>query len=367
MLVANFVHLGGDLPIHLELNIRRFKRLFPNIPITLIVDSECDVSEVSQNIWKMHIYNREDQQLAELFPKLSHDLEFREGFWIKTLERLFAFIEFHKTLDFDTQLIHIESDVVLLPNFPWHKFSKSRLPPLGWCAFSPDHDVASLVYSRNHDSSSLLKKSLIKFLRKDSFVNDMTALNRVAKMYPQETFYFPMDGGSDFTIRDTRKSTRKTTADPKSKYFHEFEGVFDGAAFGLYLTGIDPRNTFGLRLVHNRSNLLNSKAYIQPQEYEYSTDDVGNLWLRINSFSMPVYCLHIHSKNEKLFGDNWETELRRLVELPKSRKYDGFNFIVFLNLIRDNFENKTLFRYLFNPLRKKVLSFCKSRYLIIKG
>jgi hypothetical protein len=367
MLVANFVHLGNDLPIHLELNISRFKRLFPDIPITLIINSECDVSKVSQYIWKMYIYNREDPELAELFPKLSHDSGFREGFWIKTLERLFAFIEFHKTLDFDTQLLHIESDVLLFPNFPWAKFSKSRLPPLGWCAFSPDHDVASLVYSRNHDSSSFLKKSLIKFLRKDSFVNDMTALNRVAKMYPQETFYFPMDGGGVFTKRDSSKSTRKTTADPKSRYFDEFEGVFDGLAFGMYLTGIDPRNTFGFRLVHHRTNLLNSKSYIQPRQYEYSTDIFGNLWLRNDSFFIPVYCLHIHSKNLKLFGDNWETELRRLVELPNSRKYDGFNFIVFRNLIRDNFENRTLFRYLFNPLRKKVLSFCKRPRFITKG
>ena len=356
MLVANFVHLGGNLPEHLALNIDRFKRLFPDIPISLVVDEKCDLSKVVKNIWKIHVYESADKDFSKLLYSLSYDQSFRNGFWIKTLERIFAFIEFHQTLDNDTKLLHIESDVILMPNFPWNKLSRIKLPPLGWCSFSPDYDVAALVYSKNQESSQLLKRFLIELLRKDSNLNDMIALNCVAKNYPEHTFYFPIVGANSHELDNLGEEVTISSTNLKSKLFKQFQGVFDGAALGMYLTGTDPRNTFGRRLIHNKANLIKSNAFINPQLWQYSVDLDGNLWLEIESQKIPIYCLHIHSKNLKLFDESWNTELNRLISLPKSKKYDGFSLSIFLMLILDNFKRKTLFRFLFNPFRNKLRS-----------
>ena len=366
MLVANFVHLGGNLPKHLILNLKRFKKIFPGIPISLVVDKNCELLQAIQDICEVYIYDEMSCEHSELLSKLDFDKAFRQGFWFKTLERIFAFIEFHKATEVDTQLLHIESDVLLLPNFPWTKLQDIALPSLGWCSFSPDHDVASLLYSQNRNSSELLERKLIQLLTQDSKLTDMQVLNRIARNCPDDTFYFPMVIETMLENYELKSTSKQTFIDPKSRFLTEFTGVFDGAALGIYLTGSDPRNTFGWRLIHNDSILLKSQSYFTPHLWHYSMDMDGNVSLQIGTQVIPIYSLHIHSKNLRLFNETWEFELNRLINLPKWKKHDGFSLRLFSVLIFENYQNGSLFRFLFNPLRKKVSQWFNYRRLILK-
>jgi hypothetical protein len=354
VIVANFVHLGDELPKHLVLNISRFKKIFPEIPISLVVERSCDVSKVINNIWKIHIYDSADKDFAKVLSSLSHDDSFRDEFWTKTLERIFAFIQFHKTLDSETKLLHIESDVILFPNFPWKELLNPQLQPLGWCAFNSDHDVAALLYSQSPKSSAMLEEYLTRALAENRHLTDMTALNQLTRMYPDLIFYFPSFIEDLNKVDNSMETIWRDKLDPRLTLLEKFNGVFDGAAFGVYLTGIDPRNTFGRKLLHSESNITNSQSYVKPQFWNYSTDINGNLWLKTGSETIPIYCLHIHSKNLMLFEDDWRIELNRLINLPKTKKYDGFSFRVFFTLILENYKNDTLFRYFFSPLRNKL-------------
>ena len=351
MIVANFVHLGDELPKHLVSNISRFKKIFPEIPISLVVEKSCDVSKVIDNIWKIHIYDSADKDFSKALSSLSHDGSFRDGFWAKTIERIFAFIQFHKTLDVKTKLLHIESDVILFPNFPWKELSSPQLQPLGWCGFNSDHDVAALLYSQSPKTSEMFEEYLIDVLTKNCHLTDMTALNLLARKYPDLIFYFP---SFVLDLEEDGKSMETfwhDNLDSKLRLIKRFNGVFDGAAFGVYLAGIDPRNTFGRKLLHNELNIASSRSFVQPQLWNYSVDINGNLWLNTGSKAISIYCLHIHSKNLKLFESDWRIELSRLINLPKTKKYDGFSLKIFSSLLLENYRNDSLLRYLFSPLR----------------
>jgi hypothetical protein len=354
VIVANFVHLGDELPRHLVLNISRFKKIFPDIPISLVVEQSCDVSKVIDSIWNIHLYDSANNDFSNFLSSLSHDNSFRDGFWVKTLERIFAFIQFHKTLDSGTKLLHIESDVILFPNFPWEELLNPQLQPLGWCAFNPDHDVAALLYSQSSKSSAMLEEYLTRALAENLDLTDMTALNRLTKMCPDHIFYFPSFIEDLQEVDNSMETIWRGNLDPRLRLTGKFNGVFDGAAYGMYLAGIDPRNTFGRKLLHSESIITNSHSYVKPQFWNYSMDINGNLWLKTGSRAIPIYCLHIHSKNLKLFDNDWRIELNRLINLPETKKYDGFSFRVFFTLILENYKNDTLFRYLFSPLRGKL-------------
>ena len=69
---------------------------------------------------------------------------FRNNFWLLSLERLLVLSEVHNEY-LESRILHIESDVLLLPNFPWDIFND--LNTLFWSTYEPDRDVAALLFS----------------------------------------------------------------------------------------------------------------------------------------------------------------------------------------------------------------------------
>jgi hypothetical protein len=83
--------------------------------------------------------------------------------------------------------------------------------------------------------------------------------------------------------------------------YEQFRSIFDAAALGQYLGGVDPHNSQNKTTV----GFVNESAVYSADSFEFSwkTTD-GNLlcpFAKLNDTSIPINNLHIHSKNLEPF------------------------------------------------------------------
>ena len=290
--IAVYVHLGPSIPTHLKLNIERHREIFPTQEITLIVDQEVEFGEFKN----IDIFKVDSESLeSELFAQMSKYLnfEFRNGFWKYTLQRFFALNLYHSFVS-DKALLHIESDVLVMPDFPWQEFLK--LGTLAWLKVNDEVDVAALVFSPKFTDTDFLISKLRIYASKNPKINDMEALQMFASEFPDRHYYLP-------SRTHTCSRSGKELSNSESKALSRFGGVFDPLAFGLWYFGQDPKNSFGL-----------SKRYVDDESHFVSPADAG-LSLVGNSLKLTdetkVFSLHLHNKKLSLFGMSWKSNLYR--------------------------------------------------------
>jgi hypothetical protein len=335
-----FVHLGSNKVDHLIANIKLIRNFFPEVSINCVVSDHSPLlgelpSYVNTLVYKASL------QTQNLLQNKVQDASFRGGFWRYTFERLIAInlVYTNRANNSNCSLLHVESDVLLLPNFPFSRLK--NLSHIHWLPVNSDKDAASLMYFPNARLTGDFVNDLHNYLETTNEVNDMRALRFLRSNFPSKYRLLPTFN-SNFPKLENRtgKNTSETTF---------FDGIFDAAVIGMWLTGIDPRNCYGFTKYFATSKLLESEFFIDPSPYPFKFIDKQGLYLVNNSFCLPVYNLHIHSKSEKLFSQNWDLELKKLVNysiLKKPRTMFSFN--IFVGLIQSNFSNSTLCEFIYN-------------------
>ena len=324
------VHLGGKVPSYLITNILNMQSQFPNTPINLVVDKLSFKS--SPKIPGINYYNYSpaeevNQKLTESFGHVA----FRNGYWRLTYERLLALTDFHLSRS-ESSILHIESDILTFPNFPINELH--QLDSIHWLASDRERDVASLIFLPNRDASVFLKRALLSALSTGQFVSDMLVLHNIREQYPTHIKLFP----SLFSAVD------------------KLGGLYDPAAYGMWLTGIDPRNNFGLTRYFDTETIEAANFYVKPHEFEYMLEG-GNLFAKSTSGKeLPIYCLHIHSKNKALLSSSYPQTLERILKKARKRKTrTSFSFTVLLRVLWMNIQQGTLIDYLGNiPSVRKI-------------
>jgi hypothetical protein len=318
-----FIHLGKSLPKYLILNLQRTKNLFPTLQIVLISDHDSNLNLVHNldvKTWK-YDYSADEDEILE---NLNHDFNFRSGFWKFSIQRLLALCAYRSTVEDSNVLIHIESDVLVLPNFPFQEFT--TLNKSSWLRFNESHDVAAIISLKSKSDGAILGKLIVENLVKDKDLTDMTVLSKVSKEMPDMFTLLPsLDSGtSEMVSRLISPENTKDIQMMQMNYAH-FGGIFDSAPIGMWLTGEDPRNHKGVL----RRYVDLEESYIHPGNSNYKISDSG---LQTQK-DVIIYNLHIHSKNEKLFSRNWLKELTLYVNESTWRRENGRLLVkVFLQL-----------------------------------
>jgi hypothetical protein len=313
-LKAVFVHLGEKLPEHLILNLNRHIHLFPNIEVVLIVDRP-PTAQLDEQI-EVFEYKR-SLNVAELFNIASSHMDhnFRQGFWVHTFERFFAIEHFHESNP-STKLLHVESDVILMPNFPWAEFDD--INKMAWLNVNEQNDIAALVFL---DSFTHTKK-LADFLRDTLSINpkstDMSSLREFARLHFESHMYLPS------ILDENKRAGFSCISLPGEVYPNSFDGIFDPLAMGIWFFGQDPKNAYGVvrRYIDQTHHFVDARGI----QISYNA---GRLY---DQKGRNIYSLHIHSKNRKLFDSGWEVELsQRLKEARnhKNAKYIDFSALYF--------------------------------------
>ena len=354
-----FCHIGSPLPPHLLENLVRTAKIFPNIPIHLIKSHEYEITREYQQIPRLEIfeYDSTDSHRA-LFEQSTLDTKFRRGFWRATLERLIAISE-HVISHLEGPFLHVESDVLLMKSFPFKDLQLIKNPT--WGFYNEFRDVASLLYIPSSDSAQWLLHKINKELVLNPNHTDMTILKAISNSNRDLVRYFPM--GLPFIQNSYSKSSESEREDIFSRTIN-INGLFDSAAIGMWLTGLDPRNNYGLVKYFDMSFINNGDSLVDPSKLKLHFENEFESYFDSQGVKLQIHCLHIHSKNTAIFkqGDIRKMKFMRYFKHGASSK-SKFQSTVFFSLLKDSIKNRELVRFVafapgFRTVTKNILR-CK--------
>jgi hypothetical protein len=207
---------------------------------------------------------------------------FRDGFWFLTSFR-FPILQAYMAKYNVINVIHVENDVMLYVNvdneLTFHCDNRILL------TMDNKHRVIpGFMYIPNNE----LLGNCLKFFTKG--LNDMqnwgSLFHKPAAVQYVDTL--------PIAPYDETSIIRKFV----TLNFPRYRAVFDAAAIGQYIGGIDPRNT-----PHkNTVGFINETCVINYQHYNITyQDNRPYLALKNGGETIPIVCLHIHCKNLKAF------------------------------------------------------------------
>jgi hypothetical protein len=288
-----FAHFNSKIPKYLVLNLKRTILLFPLHKVYLITDQ--DVSKIQITNLSVSKYHPSDNW-NDLEKLIQHPKFFRNNFWFTSLARLIAIAEFVK--NHNEEVLHIESDVIISDDFPLQVFSKLNVD-FSFPVVSSDLAIASCLFIGNSRAADELIRITLESATENNLTTDMYVLNRLTKSKTTKFQLLPSSTSSKEALDNSNMQFLHKTKEALSIY----SGIFDGADIGMYLFGEDPRNNRGFSKLRTRKyvNYLNVRKLLIinrfNREFPYVFDSE-------NDIQIPVFSLHIHSKNPNLFKVN---------------------------------------------------------------
>ncbi len=241
------------------------------------------------------------RETDDLFKSTVHNITFRHDFWRTSVERIIA-IQQYQTESNHEKLLHIESDVMLMPNFPWSKVE--RLDKLAWLSANSFLDCAAFLYSPSISATEWLVKELKKEIILHADATDMKVLYSIRKKFPGEIKLFP---STSVALADELLRSDKERFLENTKLTSYFGGLFDVGNMGMWLTGQNPRNQGGKIIRYE-------KYFTQDNDFDPNSFLIHNSCLSVGEQPREsVFNLHVHSKNLRLLSPRWESELSKLV------------------------------------------------------
>jgi hypothetical protein len=261
-------------------NIKQLIRL-GHTSIYIITNREffTNFSEYVENIQLIAIDELSDSYYYNERTQL--DNHFRGGFWALASARFFYLYEFMRSRDIEN-VVHLENDVIIYRNIdelndavdktklylPFDSFTRN----IASIMFIPNHNVFKMVLDRYNFS----KNDMENF----SIIQSQTGLIE----------NFPI------FISDANCSPEYQFV---TRGYNKFKIIFDAAAIGQYLGGVDPRNCAG-----DTTGFVNETCIIKYDQYRFIWNVVNGIkcpFIVVESAdgthcSYPIFNLHIHSK-----------------------------------------------------------------------
>jgi len=290
-LILIVIYLGSKMPKYVLRNLEYLQDTFPDYEIFFISDSKKSIRIAAETGVSTWLTPNPDEVWKESRDLLNHSLAFREGFWFKTLARIFVLDSFLKQHP-DTPCLQIEADVFLFPNFPFAEVSQLKAE-ISFPMESNEMGIASLLYLQDHNAASVLANWAMQTIQMDGRTTDMSFLGLVAH---SETLAFEPLCTLPIQMQNALNQPEAVSIVCTNKL--NVPGVFDGITIGQYLLGIDPRNSRGIRILHRRQD---SHA-INPEKLFFALDNEGNLVLTGEKENAFVYNLHNHAKDLRVYS-----------------------------------------------------------------
>ncbi len=208
--------------------------------------------------------------------------EFRAGFWYATSNRFMLIADLMKTLNLENCL-HVENDVVLYFD-PQEKLTEFRNHGRFAVPFDRNRAIPGLVWYRDAEIAS----EFAEYLAERSEEPDFDVLRKFCDTNPERAKPLP-------TIPRVYAAARGLDQAAYCLGYEEFGGIFDAAALGQYLGGIDWKNNQqNTRFFENESSDLKAEelciTWGKNLHHRFPVTNFSNDCVRILS-------LHAHSKD----------------------------------------------------------------------
>jgi hypothetical protein len=313
------VYLGEAVPRYVLQNYNVIKNNFPRNEVWLVLDSEKLFKKIKTKKIQAWLTPR-------ILPDNIQSKTYRDNFWVETRNRFFALEKFHERFN-DQSLLHVESDVIILPSFPMNDLDTiDKL--LAYPLSSPEVGIASTLYCKTPEGSKYLSQFVLNEIKNYPQITDTEILGKFYQQNPDKTLIL-RSGPDHFDAYNIGDEAMQISLAGEKSEINSF-GIFDASTLGIHLCGTDPRNKLGISKVldpldHHFLNVNRCK-------FEVSNDRIN---LTFRNETRTLYSLHNHSKKIKLFDNSNLVYFRRIIKRRQSGKYYSFSIRSFFLFCRD--------------------------------
>jgi len=257
-------------------NIKQCK-LHGNNDIVLLTEKKY-MANNDLNIDIVDIAEYNTEYIEKFKNNLCLDRTFRNGFWYNCSLRFCYLYEYMRQNNIN-DIIHLENDVMIYENLDTlkDKFDKNKI----YLTFDAhDRVIPGIMYIPTHN---IFKNILDNY---DMCDNDMKNLGKYINSPIIEQL--PI-----ISINENKNENYF------NKNFKIFKSIFDGAAIGQYLGGVDKRND-----INNTIGFVNETCVIKYNNYKFYWRKINDLWcpyIEINDSLIKIINLHVHSKSLEKF------------------------------------------------------------------
>ncbi len=263
----------GNHQSYITDNIKNLQ-LLNNNNITVI--TEPDFFKYFED-FNINLVSTNDIDIDNFEIKNKLDPIFRNGFWRYASKRIFYLYYYMKKYE-KKNCYHIENDVMIYSNLSDFNIDSDRIL-ITMDTFQ--RCVPGILFIPNSNNLELIINNW------DHNLNDMDNIGRVYNYNKNLFNTFPI----------IKKNSLYNESNIFTNNFDKFNSIFDAAAIGQYLGGIDPRNSPG-----NTVGFVNGECIVKYPVYKFywKKDLKNNLYLPyilIDDTLILINNLHIHSKN----------------------------------------------------------------------
>ncbi len=329
-----FVFLGDRLPKYVIPSLRIAVR-HSGMNVNLIGDADLKNKLDKYNVNFIDTATFYDNtEFLKMSRNVSANHRFRNGFWLKTVERFFVLEKFMKFRGINS-LVHAELDQLL---FGVDVFTR-ELRSLGKDGLyvslhNPEEAIASLVYIQNPETLS----SLLDYAQEKIFSTEMYLISAWGNDNPEKIFGLPTLATEIYS--DCRLKNIEILN------VNKLQGIVDAAQIGQWVAGIDPRNVpIRNRPFNNyvtpRKPFMLSEEHLQSLTFTFDEQKNTLLVKYLDQDPIRIFNLHIHSKiHQNLLANN--PSLPRLFDyLNKKRaiSFSGTRHTQVANYLKSRLEN----------------------------
>jgi hypothetical protein len=270
------VHTGNQFYDYINDCIYMLKRY--NFKIHIIISRDLVNNLDSDNIIVISAEDYYDERLEIYHSEMDN---FRDGFWKRTSSR-FILIDNYVTRNKIKSFFHIENDILVFSDFKNIKtILENKNQEMFIVLDSINRCIPSVIYFKDYNITNKISKFIIEN-------------NDNVDMYNLFTFY---SLNRDIVANLPIISEELTNKNIKfNNYYSDLDSIFDGAAIGQYLGGIDPRNNNS-----NTIGFINEQCIFNVSNYKYIWKNNEPYMVMKDGSVIKINNLHIHSKNLKKF------------------------------------------------------------------
>lgn len=230
----------------------------------------------------------------------------RGGFWRYVVERFFLIQEFMQQTG-EKNLLHFEYDNLIYADINTYEQSFISISESKKILLPADGDkrcIAGIMFIPNEKTL----KEFCKFYNRHCTIhvkNDMLAFSDFIDKKTDFCTTLPVVPQNYITGKTklvSQKGIEHTKIDRFANGIEKLNIIFDGAAFGQFVGGIDQRNLNNP--AENTTGFINPDAAYNIQDFQLDwkvTDDLRKPFIMYKEESYPLFNLHIHSKNLHLY------------------------------------------------------------------
>ena len=296
-----YVHIGNVLPTYLETSMAQARLFNQDCPIILIANEKALVNFDSPS--NITTVSCESLPFTKEHEDFCRNTRHRNDFWRYTSERFLYLYDYMTTADV-VDIFHLESDVMLytdlkslLPLF------KQYYPGIATTFEKPTKCIPGFVYIGN---TGVMQKLAIDFAANASREwSDMKTIGMFKKKSSHEII-----GALPTLIKGYVDEQSRYFQDPRiltkryelSNHIKAFESIFDAAAIGIYLGGIDPTKMPSPPYYSNPYLFFNPSLLL----IHWHNDEKGRKipYATYGKETYKINNLHIASKKLSLFKSN---------------------------------------------------------------